>query len=186
MWTRNDWWRGWSECFIKDAGHCTSNLLRCCPIAYWQPAQPAIGKYKTIAINHFAHFNIEGLSEHRPIENKGMELPVFPARIDVGWQAVQQLRRQFATGKLCRQHPWIDTGETGTQTTREHFSQQLPRWYPPQWKHRLDTGALQALLAVTAHILQTNRRTPCNAPRRCWLAPTKSAITAAYCSSEQG
>ena len=53
--------------------------------------------------------------ENRSVEDEGVELAVFTARIGSQRQIAEKLRIEFATGKRVRQNFRIDTGGDGAK-----------------------------------------------------------------------
>src|SRR6266850_6509252 len=62
-----------------------------------------IGEGRWAPLNRLTHPNGEGRAEHRPIGDEGVELAVFPARVDRGREGSEQRLIISAPGELGRE-----------------------------------------------------------------------------------
>jgi len=86
-----------------------------------------IAKQKRISLHNFTRAKKHWALKNRAVKHKCMKLAVFPARIDIRRQFLEERRIQFPTRESRRQNPGVNARRDRTKALRVEKADQLPR-----------------------------------------------------------
>src|SRR5207249_3761852 len=92
--------------------------------------------------------------EDRPAVDKGVEFPVLPAGVNLGWELGEQTFVVATSSEGRIDPPRVDADEESLETSFDEVTGELRRVLAPEWEEPPLGGGGKAFLAIGAHFLE--------------------------------
>src|SRR5690348_16149242 len=107
-----------------------------------------VRELETVALDDLADADLDGPLEHRAVRHERMKLAALAARVDGGWQRVEERAVEHTAREAAVEMPWIDARESRSQSARHHLAREHAGVPAPQRIHAGHPVRGELLLAV--------------------------------------
>lgn len=93
--------------------------------------QANVGEDESVALDDFAAFDGDRVTEHGAVVDAGVELAVLAAGVDVGREVAEEVFVEVSSGEFAGEFLGIDADDAGLDSGGDHFVEEGTRVAAP-------------------------------------------------------